>query len=62
MRAGRALQLLTHPIWWVATISGTPTETLERFVQRHLRTFEQHLADNCKPYRSVLDSKLSDSD
>lgn len=59
VRSGRALQLLTHPIWWVAPASEAPAAKLGRFVDAHTEHFERELADHCEPYRAVLAERLA---
>jgi hypothetical protein len=48
--AGRSLQLLTHPIWWVDEL-GTPLDKLDRFLDGRIEILKQELATNCKVYR-----------
>ncbi|RVU36748.1 hypothetical protein EOI86_16415 [Hwanghaeella grinnelliae] len=48
--AGKALQLLTHPIWWT-TPAGTSVEKIDLWrAQRHEAETVQ-VGDNCIPYR-----------
>ncbi len=49
--AGRALQLVTHPIWWCASRDEDPLRKLERFFDDRARLLAVELAANCKPYR-----------
>lgn len=49
--AGRALQLLTHPIWWAASVPGDPVATLDKFRSARDRLLARELAANCEPYR-----------
>jgi hypothetical protein len=49
--AGRALQLVTHPIWWCASRDEDPLRKLERFFDDRSRLLAVELAANCKPYR-----------
>lgn len=44
-----ALQLLTHPIWWIG--HGDPIDKLNSFVDRHDLAAREWLADNSEPYR-----------
>ena len=48
----RALQLLTHPIWWPSTVSPGPLPTLDRFVSERDTLLRTELAANCEPYRA----------
>ena len=47
---GRALQLLTHPIWWVAAPGETVREKLDRFALRRFDVLRAELARNCAAY------------
>ena len=57
VRQGRALQLLTHPIWWGNNANNGPIEILEGFVEARVQILREQLAQNCEPYRlrPVLD-------
>ncbi|MBL27191.1 MAG: hypothetical protein CMM50_06535 [Rhodospirillaceae bacterium] len=48
---GRALQLLTHPIWWTRTKGEGVVVRLDRFVDDRSRVVKEELAANCEPYR-----------
>jgi hypothetical protein len=51
--ANRALQLVTHPIWWVAAAANESVlEKLERFRGDRDAVLGEELAANCKPYRT----------
>jgi hypothetical protein len=50
--ANRALQLVTHPIWWVAETNESVLEKLERFRSGRDAVLGEELAANCKPYRA----------
>lgn len=57
--SGRALQLLTHPIWWIARADETVLDKLDRFVATRYELLRHELAHNCIPYRQrVGDSRL----
>ncbi len=43
---GRALQLVTHPIWWVGR-GADPSEKLKGFLRRRYELLDQELAANC---------------
>jgi hypothetical protein len=47
---GRALQLLTHPIWWASHGRETPREKLDRFALRRFDLLRAELARNCQSY------------
>ena len=47
---GRALQLLTHPIWWVAAPGDTVREKLDRFALGRFDLLRAELARNCEAY------------
>lgn len=51
VQAGRALQMLTHPIWWTTGRSATPLETLDRYVADKDARLRRELAANCETYR-----------
>ena len=46
---GRALQLLTHPIWWQGQ-AAEPQARLDRFLDTRLETLDRELAANCDVY------------
>ena len=48
--AGRALQLLTHPIWWWRDQREQVQERLDNFCRDRLRRDREELARNCEPY------------
>jgi len=50
---GRALQLLTHPIWWNREAPLDPVETLDQFRVERDKVLETALVDNCEPYRDA---------
>lgn len=57
--AGRALQLLTHPVWWDSSGREAPAERLDRLaVERH-DFFRSELARNCQPYAAALKDKFN---
>ena len=47
----RALQLLTHPIWWQEPGALDPVLRLERFSAVRRALLEEELAANCLPFR-----------
>lgn len=52
---GRSIHLLIHPIWWVANqTSAVPI--INDFLDYRINCFQQHIALNCKPYQTYLDS------
>jgi hypothetical protein len=53
---GRALQLLTHPIWWVAQPGESPVDKLDRLAAERHDAYRRELAANCEPYRAALGS------
>ena len=55
---GRALQLLTHPVWWVLE-GETAADKLKRFVATRLGRFETDLADNIEPYRALIGTRTN---
>ena len=52
---GRALQLLTHPIWWVALPGESVAQRLDRLSAEQHDRFRRELALHCEPYREALD-------
>jgi len=48
--AGRALQLLTHPIWWTGAAADGPQDKLDRFVDGRDALLRAELARNCEIY------------
>ena len=50
---GRGLQLLTHPIWWVAGDGAGPVSTLDGFRRDRDRVLAAELSRNCEPYRDA---------
>jgi hypothetical protein len=49
--AGRALQLLTHPIWWTGPVQGTPATILDTLVVGADERFRRVLARECSAYQ-----------
>lgn len=49
--ARRALQLLTHPIWWLEPGGLDPVARLDRFAAERGALLKKELAQNCIPYR-----------
>lgn len=54
--AGRALQLLTHPIWWPAQAADGPVAKLDQFAAARDQVLRRELAANCEPYREAFGS------
>lgn len=50
LRDGRALQLLTHPIWWVG--EGEPARRLDALLARRMHALDYHLAEHCEVHRA----------
>lgn len=50
VKEGKALQLLTHPIWWDGT-ERSPEERLRDYVQNHVEKFKSTLSENCSIYK-----------
>jgi hypothetical protein len=55
--AGRALQLLTHPIWWTREPGETAVERLDRLRVELDRRLARELAANCDIYRVPAQSE-----
>lgn len=50
----KALQLLTHPLWWTMGGELDVIEKLDRFLGNRYRHLQLELARNCEPYRDVV--------
>lgn len=48
--AGRALQLLTHPIWWQDAAASPVQEKLDRFAHGRYQMLRAELGRNCQTY------------
>lgn len=57
LAAGRALQLLTHPLWWNGAPGEDPVAKLDRFVGERQQRLERALSENCQPYRDRFDAE-----
>jgi hypothetical protein len=51
---GKALQLVTHPIWWVGNDQNSPFATVHRFRQDRDEQIGRELKANCRPYAEGL--------
>ena len=47
----KAMQLLTHPIWWVSKKDVDTQSKLDTYVENKIASFKQSLADNCASYK-----------
>jgi hypothetical protein len=56
VREQRALQLLTHPIWWQLDGVDDAVAILDRFVEKRVALLRDELAANCEPYRHAIKS------
>ncbi len=52
VRQGRAIQLLTHPIWWTASAELSVVEKLENFALSRYEATRVALGENCTPFQS----------
>lgn len=59
LREGRALQLLTHPIWWCGTSFSTVQARLDDLAATNLHRFRKALGDHCSPYDSTRTMPIS---
>ena len=50
----KALQLVTHPIWWVASEQESAMDKLNRLVAGQNDAYRKRLAENVTPYREAL--------
>jgi hypothetical protein len=48
---GRALQLLTHPVWWTLP-AGEATAKLKRFLLERYQLLDEELASQCQIHHS----------
>ncbi len=53
---GRAIQLLTHPIWW-AGAAGAPEQRLTRFLEDRFRFLDHELAAQCAAHKAEQRTK-----
>ena len=53
----RAIQLLTHPIWWDSEKNIDPVNKLDEFVIKHINEFCEEVKNNCVTFKK---SKLID--
>lgn len=51
LKEGRALQLLTHPIWWIGE-GNTAAARLDWYVRQRVSALDQALAANCRAHRA----------
>lgn len=51
---GRALQLLTHPVWWDSAGWESPAQRLDRLAAEQHAGYRGELARNCQPYAEAL--------
>lgn len=54
--AGKSVQLLTHPIWWMLS-GATREDKLRAFATAKFGAIKRNLAEHCEPYRSLLNCK-----
>ena len=55
---GRALQLLTHPIWWVDRAGADTQEAVARFLARRQKYIAQEASAHCEVYRPEIHDGL----
>jgi len=53
-KLNRPIHLLIHPIWWMFPEAKDNLDVLDRFVAQRALRFQEHVADNCIPYRERL--------
>jgi hypothetical protein len=54
-KAGKALQLLTHPIWWTQKISQPPQQSVEGFLRNKQEFLGREAERNCTAYSHTDD-------
>lgn len=59
VKAGTALQLLTHPVWWCGYRAEAPVSLLDRLTFDRMDVFRTELARNCEIYRKEILNHLS---
>lgn len=47
----RALQMLTHPVWWDSPGDESPVQKLRKFLADRRQTLEAELEKHCEPFR-----------
>lgn len=57
----RAIQLLTHPVWWDSEGLETPAARLDRLAADSYDRYRNDLARNCQPYAEALRTKFINS-
>lgn len=55
-RRKKAMHLLIHPLWWLFPKAENNVDLLDRFVEQRTHRFQEHVADNCIPYRKRVTS------
>ena len=50
---GKALQLLTHPLWWTHFDEASPQSRIEKFLHRRHEIFDSEAAANCDIYARI---------
>ena len=48
----RAMQLLTHPVWWMSP-GNAPAEKLRTVLDGRVERLDRELAENCRPWREM---------
>jgi hypothetical protein len=54
VQSGRAMQLVTHPIWWCAHPNEEVIPKLQRFLAGRSDTMTREVSLNCKPFMAYL--------
>lgn len=54
---GRAIQLLTHPIWWCNDSPMSTVETIDRLLDRGCQNLRTALAGSVTAYRQALENR-----
>lgn len=52
--AMKSIHLLIHPIWWLFPDTKNNLDLLDRFFASRTEDFQEHIADNCIPYRERI--------
>lgn len=58
VKSERAIQLVTHPIWWCASEDEQVIPKLQRFLRDRSEALKWQVGLNCKPFKAYLNDQL----